>query len=181
MMLAAVAYKMKSSTFSFFLVGLAVFVAAGQAFAQTSTFSDPNVDYSFDLPDARWKMVVKPSATSPNVQYVFGDRTEGLLEVRKLTVAKDAILSDVVRNEETGQQFRPGYVAGREENFTGRLRGSIFNFEFVTNGRNMGGRFYFLQANPTTIYLLRFSGQKDTLRSIRGQTDSIARTFSLNK
>jgi hypothetical protein len=172
---------MKSYKVSFFLVGAAVCIAAGQAFAQTSTFSDPNVDYSFDLPDARWKMVVKPSATSPNVRYVFGDRTEGLLDVRKLTVAKDAIMSDVIRKEEAGQQFNSGYVAGREENFTGRLRGSIFNFEYVTNGRNMSGRFYFLRANDSTIYLLKFSGQKDTLRSIQGQTDSIARTFSVGK
>ena len=124
-------------------------------------------------------MTVKPSATSPNVEYVYGDRFDGHLEVRRLAVAKDAILTDVIQDEEQKLQFRPGYVAGKEENFAGRLRGAIFNFEYVAAGRPMSGRFYFLRANDTTVYLLRFSGQKDSLRSIRNQTDSIARTFSV--
>lgn len=154
-------------------------LATGEACAQEITFSDPNVDYSFELPDARWKMTSKPSATSPNVEYVFTDRLEGHLEVRKLTVTKTDLMTDIIRNEESKLQFRYGYVAGREENFTGRLRGSIFNFEFVAAGRTMSGRFYFLRANDTTVYLLRFSGQQDSMRAIRAQTDSIARTFSV--
>lgn len=172
---------MKSSKVSFLILAIVVCFATGRAFAQTGTFSDANVDYTFDLPDARWKMTSKPSATNPNVEYVFSDRTEGHLEVRKVTVAKDAMLTDVVRDEEPKLQWRYGYVAGREENFTGRLRGTIFNFEFVAAGRSMSGRFYFLRASDTVVYLLRFTGQKDTLRSIRAQTDSIARTFSVTK
>jgi hypothetical protein len=147
------------------------------AFGQTDKFSDPNVDYSFDIPEAKWKMTAKPSATSPNVEYVFGDRNDGHLEVRRLTVAKNAILADVIRDEEQKLQFLPGYVAGLDENFGGRLRGSIFNFEFVRAGRPMSGRFYFLRANETTVYVLRFTGYRDKLRSIRNQTDSIGRTF----
>jgi hypothetical protein len=100
--------------------------------------------------------------------------------VRKLTVAKDALLADIMRDEELKLQFLPGYVAGREENFAGRLRGSVFNFEFVRAGRPMSGRFYFLKANDTTIYVLRFTGFRDRLRSIRNQTDSMARTFVIS-
>lgn len=147
-------------------------------FAQGDMFSDPYVNYSFALPDASWKQTVKPSATSPNVEYVNGDRTQGHLQIRKLTVAKDAILTDIIDDEEQKLQFNNrGFVAGKEENFSGRLRGTIFNFEYVASSRNMSGRYYFLRANDTTVYLLRFSGQKDTLRSIRHHTDSIARTF----
>lgn len=162
-----------------FLLILAVVCLAEGAFAQNGTFTDPNVDYTFQLPDPRWKMTAKPSATSPNVEYVFSDRIEGHLEVRKLTVGKDELMTDIIRNEESKVQFRHGYVAGREENFNGKLRGNIFNFEYVAAGRNMSGRFYFLRANETTVYLLRFTGQKESLRSIRAQTDSIARTFSV--
>lgn len=147
--------------------------------AQNETFSDANVDYTFALPEAKWKMTVKPSATSPNVEYVYGDRFDGHLEVRKLTVAKDAILTDVVQDEEQKLQFRPGFVSGKEENFSGKLRGAVFNFEYVAAGRNMSGRFYYLKANDTTVYVLRFSGQKDSIRSLRNQTDSIARTFGV--
>lgn len=152
------------------------------AFAQGETFSDPNVDYTFDLPDAKWKITAKPSATNPNVGYVFVDRADASFDVRKVTVAKDTLLTDVIhQDEEKKLQFRQGFVAGREENFTGKLRGSIFNFEYVAAGKNMAGRYYFLKADEVTIYILRFQGQKDILRSIRAQTDSIARTFAIKK
>ncbi len=157
----------------------AVILTAASAHAQNDLFSDPNVDYAFTLPEAKWKMTVKPSATSPNVEYVYGDRFDGHFEVRKLTVPKDSILTDIVQDEEQRLQFRPGFVSSREENFSGKLRGAIYNFEYVAAGRVMGGRFYFLKANDTTVYVLRFSGQKDSLRSLRNQTDSIARTFGV--
>jgi len=169
---------MRSYKFSLLVLATAVFAAASSTFAQQS-FSDANVDYSFNLPDAKWKMTSKPSATSPNVEYVFGDRFDGHLEVRRITVDKDSVLTDAIENEEQKLQFRPGFVAGREENFTGRLRGAIFNFEYVAAGKNMSGRYYFLKANDTTVYVLRFSGQRDSLRSLQPQTDSIARTFSV--
>jgi len=159
---------------------IAVFLTFS-AFAQGDSFSDPNVDYGFDLPDAKWKMTVKPSATSPNVEYVYGDRIDGHLVVRKLGVAKDAIMSDVIRDEEKNLQFKMGYVAGKEENFSGRLKGTVFNFEYVAAGKNMSGRFYFLRANNTTVYVLRFTGPKDQLRSISNQTDQIAKTFGIKQ
>jgi hypothetical protein len=161
--------------FAAFLGVLSVVSAA----AQGAGFTDPNAEYSFDIPDAKWKMTVKPTAASPSVEYVYGDRTDGHVEVRKLTVAKDALLSDVIRTEEQKLQFFPGYVAGRQETFRGRLSGAVFNFEFVRAGRPMSGRYYFLKADDTTIYVLRFSGFTDKLRSIRNQTDSIARTFAV--
>jgi hypothetical protein len=170
---------MKANKLFFVALALVVLMATSPTFAQIDLFSDPAVDYTFALPEAKWKMTVKPSATSPNVEYVYGDRSDGHLEVRRLTVPKDAILTDVVQDEEQKVQFRKGFVAGREENFQGKLRGAIYNFEFVAAGRNMSGRFYFLKANDTTVYVLRFTGEKDALRSLRNQTDSIARTFTV--
>lgn len=164
---------------SILLALLVLCVSAGSAAAQDSTFSDPSVDYSFVLPDARWKMTVKPSATSPNVEYVFGDRNDGHLEVRKLSIARDSIMGDIVSDEEKRLQFRQGFVPGPQDNFAGKHRGSVYNFEYVSAGRNWSGRFYFLKINDTTVYLLRFTGQKDSLRTIRNQTDSIARTFEV--
>jgi hypothetical protein len=156
----------------------AVFVMAIAASAQ-SAFSDPNAQYTFNLPDAKWKLTLKPTATQPNVQYVFMDRTYGHLEVRKIAVQKSDLLTDVIRQEEEKLALSlRGYVAGNEENFTGKFRGVVFNFEYVQDAKQMSGRYYFLRANDNTVYLLRFRGQKDSLRSIRDQTDSIARTFA---
>src|SRR5690349_6606836 len=153
-------------------------VVSVSGFAQ-STFSDPSVDYTFMLPEGGWKMILKPSATSPNVEYVFNDRREAHMSVRKISIDKNAFLSDVIRDEEQKLQFQPGYVAGKEENFAGNLRGNVFNYEFVSSGRNMSGRIYFLKSGDTTIYLLRFTGERDRLKSLRNQTDSIARTFDI--
>jgi hypothetical protein len=169
---------MKKNKNSLLVIAITLLMASLPAFAQQS-FSDINVDYSFNVPDEKWKMTVKPSKSSPNVEYVYGDRFDGHLEVRRLTVEKDSLLTDAVENEEQKLRFRPGFVAGRQENFTGKLRGSIFNFEYVAAGKNMSGRYYFLRANDTTIYVLRFSGQKDSLRSLQPQTDSIARSFAV--
>src|SRR6187401_2537298 len=109
---------MKKIRYILILTMAMLFGTAYAASAQTDTFSDPNVDYSFGVPDAKWKITAKPSQTSPNVEYVYGDKIDGHLEVRKLTVAKDAVLSDVIQNEDQKLRFRPGFVAGKQEQFT---------------------------------------------------------------
>lgn len=170
---------MKLNKFSFALTVFFGLIAAVSAFAQTETFSDPNIEYTFDLPDSTWKITEKPSAMNPNVEYVYGDDRNGNLKIRKLSIKPGGSLPDLIRDEEVSLQFKPGYVAGKEENFQGALSGRVFNFEFVDRGREMSGRHYFLKASDRTVYVLRFSGYRDKLRSIRNQTDSIARTFKL--
>lgn len=166
------------STFVFF-AALSVFFAAN-AFAQAQTFSDLNAAYTFQLPEATWKQTVKPTAGSSNVEYVYGDRRDGHLEIRKVTIAAGELISDVIlREQEQKLQFLPGFVAGKEENFAGALKGKVFNFEFVRSGRNISGRYYFLKSDDTTLYVVRFTGERDKLKAIRNQTDSIARTFKL--
>jgi hypothetical protein len=149
-------------------------------FGQGKAFSDPNAEYTFDIPDERWKMTVKPSATNRSVEMVYVDRNDGHFEVRKLSFPTGKQMEDVVREEETKLQFNPGYVPGKEENFRGKLGGTVFNFEYVKAGRPMSGRFYFLQAD-NSVYVLRFTGFRDKLRSIRNQTDMIGRTFEILK
>ncbi|HMQ04895.1 MAG TPA: hypothetical protein PKD26_13325 [Pyrinomonadaceae bacterium] len=148
---------------------------------QTETFSSPDVEYSFEVPDKKWKMTVKPSATTPNVEFVFVDRTDGHLEVRRLNMPARGTLSEVIKDEEQKLQFLHGFVAGKEEPFGGFLNGTIFNFEFVRAGRPMAGRFYFLRSGENHVYVLRFTGFRDSLRSIRNQTDVMARTFNVRK
>jgi len=172
--------KKMNLTKSLFSITVGLLFAVS-AFAQTETFSDANVDYTFNLPEATWKQTVKPSTTSPNVEYVYGDRSNGRLEVRRILIQADDMLADVIKTVEQSLQFQPGYVAGKQEEFKGSLGGKVFNYEYINSGRNMSGRFYFLKADDKTVYVLRFTGQRDKLRSVRNQTDSIARTFSLKK
>ena len=158
---------------------LAIIIAfALSAFAQTNNFSDPGIEFSFEIPTAKWKQV--GSTSSGNVEFVYADRNDGHLEIRKITSPRNTPMADVIKNQEDKLQFRPGYVTGRQENFNGKLPGSVFNFEFVKTGRAMSGRYYFLRSGDT-VYLLRFTGYQDGLRSIRAQTDSMARTFEVKK
>ena len=156
-------------------------ILVASAAAQGESFSNPDVEYTFEVPDAKWKLTVKPSVTTPNVEYVYVDRNDGHFEVRKLNLPNKAVISDIIRDEELKLQFLPGYVAGKEEPFSGFMNGTVFNYEFVRAGRPMSGRFYFLKAGENSMYVLRFTGNRDKLRSIRNQTDSIARTFTVKK
>lgn len=164
--------------FTFVVVAASLAISAS---AQSQTFADANVEYTFDLPQSNWKMTVKPSQTSPNVEYVYDERQSGHFEIRKLQIKSGETLADLIRGEEDRLQFLPGYVAGKEETFNGTFDGKVFNYEFVRAGRTMNGRFYFLKANDSIVYVLRFVGVGDKLKSIRNQTDSIARTFDLKK
>lgn len=166
---------MKLNRFSFILMIAAGLFLSIAAAAQNKTFSDANVEYTFEIPEANWILTNK----SPNVEYVYNDKKDGHFEVRKITTKSGTMMADVIRDEEQRLQFLPGYVAGKEENFQGAYDGRIFNFEYVKTALNMSGRYYFLKVNDTTVYVLRFSGQKDKLRSIRNETDLIARTFKL--
>jgi hypothetical protein len=168
-----------------YLLNLLLFVLASglggaYVFAQGKTFSDPNAEYSFEIPGDSWKIVVKPSALNSSVEMVYVDRQDGYLEVRKMQGSEEEMLSDVITREQDQKlQFLPGYVAGKEEAFAGNLKGRVFNYEFVRSGRNMSGRIYFLKLGAKTIYALRFTGLRDKLRALRSETDQIARTFQV--
>jgi len=167
---------MKLSRSSFVFGLLAGLLFAIPAFAQTRTFSDPNFEFTFEIPEERWKVVSK----TPNVNLVFATAKEGDLEIRKLTVPTNKAISDVMKSEEEKLFLRPGFVAGKDENFNGALRGAIYNFEYVNAGRPMSGRFYFLRSGEI-VYVLRFTAYTNNLRSLRTQTDLIARTFQVKK
>lgn len=170
---------MKNIRFLAVFVCVMLFFTAAAAAQTGDVFSDENVDYTFEVPEKDWKMTAKPSDLSPNVEYVYKDKSSGHLEVRKLTVKSGETLENVIRDEETKLQFKPGFVAGKQEVFRGALFGRVFNFEFIRSGRNMSGRYYFLQADDNTVYVLRFEAFRDSLRTIRNQTDSMARTFKI--
>jgi len=157
---------------------LLVDIAAAQG---GNNFNSPNVDYVFSLPDQRWKQTVKPSTSASNVEYVYGDRTDGHLEVRRLKLPASGVLSDLIKEEEEKLQFLQSFIAGKNEQFSGSLPGEVYNYEFVRSGRPMSGRFYFLKTGDNSVYVLRFTGFRDNLRTIRNQTDAIARSFAIKK
>jgi len=155
-------------------IALAMCTVAAVAAAQDrTTFSDPAAEFTFEIPDSKWKVVGK----SP-VSLVYTTANDGDLEIRKLALPANRPLGDLMKAEEEKLQFNRGFVAGKDENFSGALRGAVYNYEFVSSGRGKSGRFYYLRSGDA-VYVLRFTGYTDKLRSLRTQTDMMARTFQV--
>ncbi|HKS26967.1 MAG TPA: hypothetical protein VJS44_04070 [Pyrinomonadaceae bacterium] len=159
---------------------LLIIVSSLVAHAQTETFTDANVDYTLELPSSAWRLNDRPGPDNSLVGFVYGDRTDGYLQIRKEVVDAGVLPHNLSQREsEQKLRFLPGFIEGKEEPFSGRMNGVAFNYEYTHAGKPMAGRIYYLQADNRTIYVLRFTALRDRLARIRNQTDIIARSFRL--
>ena len=161
------------------LVLILIGLMASGAIAQ-QLYTHDKVDYTFEVPSASWRAIVQPDSAHEHPEFVYGDRLDGYLTVRKEIVDAGTSASELARRDQDLKlRFLPGFVEGKEEPFNGRLDGVTISYEFIKTGKPMLGRTYYLQANNRTIYALRFTGLRDKLGRIRNQTDLIARSFKL--
>ncbi|MGH9905890.1 MAG: hypothetical protein ACRD8U_09965 [Pyrinomonadaceae bacterium] len=161
------------------LVLAVMLLTSWSAMAQES-FKGDKLEYVIEFPSPTWRMISEPDAAHEHVEFVYGDRLEGYLQIRKEMVDAGTTPADVARRDlDQKLRFLPGFVEGKEEPFKGRLNGVTVSYEYVRTGKPMMGRIYYLQADSRTIYALRFSGLRDKLARIRNQTDLIARSFRL--
>ena len=115
-----------------------------------------------------------------HTEFVFGDRNDGYLRIRKEALEAGLTVTEFAnRDQDLKTRFLPGYVNGKEDPFSGRLSGVTISYEFTQAGKPMAGRSYYLQSDSSTVYVLRFTGQRDKLVRIRNQTDFIARSLRL--
>ncbi len=143
-------------------------------------FSNDKIDYTIELPSTTWRVISEPDAAHEHIEFVYGDRLDGYLQIRKEVVDAGTKASDLARRDRDQKfRFHPGFVEGKEETFSGRLNGVTVSYEFIKTGKPMMGRIYYLQADNRTIYALRFTGLRDKLARIRNQTDLIGRSFKL--
>ena len=165
---------------------VAVLVTGAQVFATSSssqeqTYSSAKVDYVVSLPSPVWHLVGEPDKIHQHTEFIYGDRNEGFLRIRKETLPDGTTVGEFARQDlDQKERFLPGYIGGKkEEAFSGRLNGVTISFEYTQAGKPMTGRTYYLQADSHTVYALRFTGMRDKLARIRNQTDLIARSFKL--
>lgn len=158
-----------------------IVIASGCATAAAQqAYTSAQVDYTLELPSSAWKTISEPDAAHEHAEFVYGDRLEGHLQIRKEVVDAGTKPSNLARRDlDQKLRFLPGFVEGKEEPLNGRLSGITVSYEFIKAGKPMMGRIYYLQADNRTIYALRFSGLRDKLARIRNQTDMIARSFQL--
>ena len=155
------------------------------ATAQTQTFTQEGVEYVLDLPSPSWRAVSRVDVHE-HLEFVNGDDySNGYLRLRKKVVTPDTTSEDLFREAEKWElQKLPGYVVcsgGKGTEFNGQLKGTVFSYEFVNQGRNMDGRIYFLRLDNRTFYLLYFTVASEKLPGLRDQIDWIARSFRLKR
>lgn len=159
-----------------FVLALALCSAAA---AQTRTYADADEGYALELPSPSWA-VVQRRGVRGSTRFVYRDTGgECRLRVRREFVDRGVTPAALAGEEESELRFLPGYVENGLEPFDGRLRGAVLAYEYSRGGRLMAGRTYYLQADGRTIYILRFTGARELLAQLRGETDAIARSFRL--
>jgi hypothetical protein len=170
---------------AFIALGLVFGVSAVNSVkAQNNTIDDPEGKYSLTLPNADWLAVLSQDGLGrKQVEVVYKIREDGLLKVRRLDIEKGSKLLDVFKRDE-GQTltFLPGYTKGALEDFSaggGKIPAAVTSYDFTNGGRPKKGRNYYLMINETTVYLLRFTGNRSTMEALRSQTDAIARSFKV--
>jgi hypothetical protein len=158
---------------------LALFALMAPVALAQQLYTNDKVDYSFEIPSATWRSIVDPDAAHEHPEFVYGDRLDGYLTIRKEMVDANTTIAELAERDQVKLRFLPGFVEGKQETFNGRLDGITVSYEFVKTGKPMLGRTYYLRADNRTIYSLRFTGLRDKISRIRNQTDLIARTFKL--
>ena len=150
------------------------------ATAQTQTFTNDQLEYALELPSVTWRAVPRQDSVHQHIEFVYGDRSDGYLRIRKEVVDAGMTPSQLARRDQDQKlRYQPGYIEGKEERFAGRLNGVTSSYEYSSGGKPMAGRIYYLQVDNRTIYTLHFTGARDKLLRIRNQTDYIARSFHL--
>ncbi len=159
---------------------LLVLAGSGSLVAAQDPYTSGNNDFIVELPSSVWRVISEPDAVHQHMEFVYGDRLEGYLQIRKEVVDAGTTPSDIARRDlDQKLRFLPGFVEGKEDKFAGRLNGVTVSYEFIRTAKPMMGRIYYLQADNRTIYALRFTGLRDKLARIRNQTDLISRSFKL--
>jgi hypothetical protein len=166
------------------LLSLIILMASGfvnGAQAQ-EVFEDPEGKYSLTLP-AGWLAVVNQDTLGKQeVNIVYRNRETGALKLRRADDidTKMEVIDFAKKDELESVRFILEYDKIAIENFVigGGKTGALLSYDFKNPaGQPFTGRNYYLRAGEKTIYILRFTGRKSTLGTMRNQTDAIARSF----
>ena len=162
-----------------FLTALILFGVSTISLAQTSQeFTDPAGKYKITLL-GDWKAVSYNDAVGrAKLEFVYGDRSEGLLKITKEKLNGINLAGKVRGEEENLKMYRAGFERASTEQFdAGSLDGRRFAFYSADGGRKTASAFYFLQ-DGDYVWVLRFTGRRGVLDTIRNVTDRMARGFT---
>ena len=79
-------------------------------FAQ-QLYTHDKVEYSFELPSTTWRSITEPDAAHEHPEFVYGDRLDGYLTIRKEVVEAGTTPADFAqRDADLKLRFLPGFV-----------------------------------------------------------------------
>jgi hypothetical protein len=172
----AVGGFMKHTGLLFTTVVLLTGIASAVAAQNGQEFTDPAGQYKLTL-IGDWRAVSYNDAVGrQKTEFVYRDRSEGLLKITRETLP--GALTDLVRQEEENLKiYRSGFEGSASEPFGGgSLSGIRLSFFSTEGNRKMANTFYYLQ-DKNAVWVLRFTGKRGSLDTVRNLTDQIARSF----
>ena len=66
-----------------FVAGAGLLALCVTAFAQTQTYDDKAGGYTLELPSPTWRAIARPDSEHEHTEFVYGDRSDGYLRIRK--------------------------------------------------------------------------------------------------
>lgn len=154
----------------------AIMTLGSLATAQSQEFVDKEGKFKLTL-TGDWKAVSYNDAVGrQKTEFVYRDRSEGLLKISREGL--NGSLADMIRQEEESLKiYRSGFEGSSREPFGGgNLNGVRLSFYSVDSGRRTANTYYYLQ-DKSAVWVLKFTGKRGSLDTIRNITDQIGRSF----
>ncbi|HYX28345.1 MAG TPA: hypothetical protein VE863_07250 [Pyrinomonadaceae bacterium] len=169
-----------TALFGLLLLSIACTTSRVGAAFQEFSYTSPKGGFSVEFPSPVWKKIGEPDDVHQHTEFIYGERSDGYLRIRKETLDQGVSIQEFARRDQDERtRFQPGFVDGKSETFNGRLDGVTASYEFTQGGKPMAGRNYYLKIDDHSVYVLRFTGSRDKFLRIRNQTDFIARSLKL--
>jgi hypothetical protein len=158
------------------LIAVLLAVTSSVAAQNAREFTDPSGQYKLTL-IGDWRAVSYDDAVGrQKTEFVYRDRSEGLLKITRESLP--GALTDAVRQDEENLKiYRSGFERSSSEIFGGGAMTGIRLSFFSTEGnRKMANTYYYMQ-DKNAMWVLRFTGRRGALDTVRNLTDQIARSF----
>jgi hypothetical protein len=156
------------------------FSMTANAQSEPLEFDDPDGFFRVSLPPG-WVPITNtdPSGKQQLELIVFRVRENGALKIRRVTVDKSVDTTEFAKKDENERlRFLLAYDPVSVEKFAANGPATLVSYNFNNAaGQKMTGRNYYVRANETTVFILNFTGGRNTLGVIRNQTDFIARSL----
>ena len=70
-------------------------------------YTHDKVDYTFEMPSATWRAILEPDAAHEHPEFVYGDRLDGYLTIRKEIVEAGTTPAELAQSRSGSQTAIP--------------------------------------------------------------------------